>query len=62
MELGDKKTVKLEFEGSNGILYTGKVVYIHPQHRFYTVEVPGKAPLCMPIRESYHFQHRRGED
>lgn len=61
MELGDKITVRLEFEGSNGAPVTGKVVYIHPLYRFYTVEVPGKAPYWMPLRESFHFQYRRGE-
>ena len=61
MKLGDKITVKLEFEGSNGAPVTGKVVYIHPLHRFYTVEVPGKPPLNIPIRESFHFTYRRGD-
>lgn len=62
MKLGDKKTVKLQFEGNNGLPQTGKVVYIHPLHRFYTVEIPGKPPLNMPIRESFQFEYRRGED
>ena len=62
MKLGDKKTVKLEFEGSNSALHTGKIVYIHPLHRFYTVEVPGQPPLGIPIRESFLFEHRRGEE
>lgn len=62
MKIGDKITVKLEFEGSNGLPVTGTIVYIHPLHRYYTVEIPGEAPLWMPIRESFHFEHRRGED
>lgn len=62
MERGDKKTIKLEFEGSNGAPVAGKIVYIHPLHRFYTVEIPGKPPLNMPIRESFHFAHRRGDN
>ena len=62
MKLGDKITVKLEFEGSHNAPVTGKVVRIHPLRRFYTVEIPGKPPLNTPIRESFHFQHRRGEE
>lgn len=62
MKLGDKKTVKLEFEGSNGVPVTGRIVYIHPLHRFYTVEIPGKFPLRMPIRESFLFADRQEEE
>lgn len=62
MKLGDKKTVKLEFEGSNGVPVTGRIVYIHPLHRFYTVEIPGKFPLGMPIRESFLFADRQEEE
>lgn len=36
-----------------------RVVYIHPQHRFYTVEFT--FPLTGErFRESYYFENRRG--
>lgn len=36
-----------------------RVVYIHPQHRFYTVEFA--FPLTRErFRESYYFEDRRG--
>lgn len=62
MELGDKVTARPEFEGSRSEKITGTIVYIHPQHRFYTLEFPGSPPQNRHFRECFHFRHRRGEN
>lgn len=44
---------------SDGQAFTGTVVYIHPQRRFYTVEFD--MPRGRKCRESYYFPDRAGE-
>lgn len=59
MELGDKKTELVHFGDQKPKSMTGRVVYIHPQRRFYVVafDVGGHE-----IRESYYFPARRGDE
>ena len=58
MKIGDTVSVKLTgMEDKRSI--AGKVVYIHPQRRYYTVECLVGIRFKSPIRESFHFEHRR---
>lgn len=56
MEIGDLKTEHVHFGDVKPRKMTGRVVWIHPQRRFYVVafDVGGRE-----IRESYYFPNRR---
>ena len=57
VKLGDKICKKIcidaTYASENGRSYTGKVVYIHPEHRFYRLrfEIGGRV-----LHECYFFQ------
>lgn len=60
MQIGDvvsiKKTALNPDDLSSGkMLCKARVIYIHPKHRFYTVQFDNG------IRESYHFVRRVGD-
>lgn len=38
MVIGDRRTEKLCFGDCEGRLFSGRVVWIHPERRFYVVE------------------------
>lgn len=57
MEVGDTKTEAVCMDGEKPVMLTGKVVYIHPQRRFYVVEFPFEKGS---FRESFYFPNRRG--
>ena len=59
MKLGDKKTIQPMVDGVLGTQVTGRVVYIHPKRRYYMVEYTGANGS--PLRESFAFEHRRGD-
>ena len=59
MKLGDTVSVKLSCADSKKPV-SGKVVYIHPLHRYYTVECTIGLRCKAPVRESFPFEHRRG--
>ena len=40
--------------------YPGRIVYIHPQRRFYTIEF--EMPKGERCRESYYFKNRSGPE
>lgn len=40
--------------------YPGRIVYIHPQRRFYTVEF--ELPKNYHFRESFYFPNRSGPE
>ncbi|MBQ2997278.1 MAG: hypothetical protein IJE22_08635 [Oscillibacter sp.] len=61
MRIGDTVSVKLSCSDSKRPV-PGKVVYIHPQRRYYTVECLVGIRWKSPIRESSPYPHRRGED
>lgn len=52
MKLGDMVTVRLVIDGMEPRTVTAPVVYIHPQGRFYQVEITGPAPNCFKFRET----------
>ena len=59
MEIGDGKTEPVSFGDVHGKPMSGRVVYIHPQRRFYTVEFevgPYK------FREDFYFPSRGGNE
>lgn len=58
MEAGDKVTEELFFGDEHGRTYTGTVVWIHPEGRFYVVEF---AFGLRKFRESFYFPERRGD-
>lgn len=59
MEIGDRKTETVNFGECHGKTMTGRVVYIHPQRRFYTVEFEmGRHKF----REDFYFPSRRTEN
>ncbi len=55
MNIGEKKTEVFHFGDVKGITKTGRVVWIHPERRFYVVEfdIEGRR-----VRESYFFPGR----
>lgn len=58
MQIGDKLPVTPIIEGVKSKQMEGTVIFIHPQRRYFTVEIVGKNG--MTFRESYPFQYRRG--
>lgn len=52
MKLGDMVPVRLKIEGMEPRRVTAPVVYIHPQGRFYQVEITGPAPNRFKFRET----------
>lgn len=61
MKLGDKVTVRLAVEGMEPRSVTVPVVYIHPQGRFYQVEITGPAPNCFKFRETVFSRGNQNE-
>lgn len=57
MKLGDMVTVRLAIDGMEPRTVTAPVVYIHPQGRFYQVEITGPAPNCFKFRETFLGNH-----
>lgn len=62
MKIGDKVRRKIEYGaqyGGNLPPEEGVVVYIHPEHRFYTVEFAfQKGDIVRKFRESYPMKNR----
>lgn len=52
IRLGDVRKEKPITFGGDGVTYEGRVVYIHPRNRYYTVEFQ-VVPLCRRM-VSYH--------
>lgn len=61
MKIGDKVRVSPYIGSGPNSTVEATVVYIHPKRRYYTVEYKVH-PDGPPLRESFAFQHRRGED
>ena len=61
MKLGDKVTVRLKIDGMEPRTVTAPVVYIHPQGRFYQVEITGPAPNCHKFRETVFSRNDQNE-
>ena len=61
MKLGDMVTVRLAIEGMEPRTVTAPVVYIHPQGRFYQVEITGPAPNCHKFRETVFSRNDQNE-
>ena len=55
MNIGDKKPEVFHFGDVKGITKTGRVVWIHPERRFYVVEFKIENHR---VRESYFFPGR----
>lgn len=62
MKIGDKVIVKPAYDGCNGQPVEAKVVYIHPERRYYIAEFIGPAPNFLRFRETFPYQYRRGND
>jgi len=60
MKVGDRIEVVSRFDGADGCPVMATVTYIHPQRRYYEVEIDGQAPYYRKYRESFQFQYRRG--
>ena len=59
MKIGKRSTEVLCFGDECGRTYTGTVVYVHPEGRYYTVEfIFGRRRF----RESFLSPERRGEE
>lgn len=58
MEIGDRKSALIHFGDGKPRRMTGKVVYIHPERRFYVLEF--SLGPCR-LRESYYFPFRGGD-
>lgn len=52
MQIGDKVSCQIDFGKCDPVTKTGRVVYLHPQHRFYIAEFEGLGGLW---RESFFF-------
>ena len=61
MKLGDKVTVRLKIDGMEPRTVTAPVVYIHPQSRYYQVEITGPAPHRFKFRETIFFRGDKNE-
>ena len=61
MKPGDMVTVRLTIEGMEPRTVTAPVVYIHPQGRFYQVEITGPAPNRFKFRETIFFRGDKNE-
>ena len=61
MKLGDMATVRLAIEGMEPRTVTAPVVYIHPQGRFYQVEITGPAPNRFKFRETIFSRGDKNE-
>ncbi len=61
MKLGDMVTVRLAIEGMEPRSVTAPVVYIHPQGRFYQVEITGPAPSRFKFRETVFSRRDKNE-
>ena len=61
MKLGDMVTVRLAIEGMEPRSVTAPVVYIHPQGRFYQVEITGPAPHRLKFRETVFARNDQNE-
>lgn len=57
MKLGDMVTVRLVIDGMEPRTVTAPVVYIHPQGRFYQVEITGPEPNRFKFRETFLGNH-----
>lgn len=57
MKTGDRKTETLHFGDCDGRTFTGTVVWIHPQRRFYVVEFRFGGRT---FREAFYFPGRGG--
>ena len=60
MKIGDEITITPAFDGCNGKPVKARVVYIHPERRYYIAEFSGPAPNYHKVRETFPFQYRRG--
>ena len=49
-------TVRLKIDGMEPRTVTAPVVYIHPQGRYYQVEITGPAPNRFKFRETVFFR------
>lgn len=61
MKLGDMVTVRLAIDGMEPRTVTAPVVYIHPQGRFYQVEITGPAPNRFKSRETVFSRGNQNE-
>lgn len=61
MKPGDMVSVRLTIEGMEPRTVTAPVVYIHPQGRFYQVEITGPAPNRFKFRETIFFRGDKNE-
>lgn len=61
MKLGDMVPVRLAIEGMEPRSVTAPVVYIHPQGRFYQVEITGPAPHHLKFRETVFARRDKNE-
>ena len=61
MKPGDMVTVRLAIEDMEPRTVTAPVVYIHPQGRFYQVEITGPAPHRFKFRETIFFRGDKNE-
>ena len=61
MKLGDMVPVRLKIEGIEPRTVTAPVVYIHPQSRYYQVEITGPAPHRFKFRETIFFRGDKNE-
>ena len=61
MKPGDMVTVRLTIEGMEPRTVTAPVVYIHPQGRFYQVEITGPAPHRFKFRETVFSRGNQNE-
>ena len=61
MKLGDMVTVRLVIDGMEPRTVTAPVVYIHPQGRFYQVEITGPAPNRFKFRETVFSRNNQNE-
>lgn len=61
MKIGDLVTVRLAIEGMEPRTVTAPVVYIHPQGRFYEVEITGPAPNRFKFRETVFARNNQNE-
>lgn len=59
MKIGDRRTEEYTFGEMHGITKTGRVVWIHPERRFYVVEFEFERGK---VRESYFFPGRGGNE
>jgi len=59
VKVGDRKTETLHFGEGNSRTYTGRVVYVHPERRFYIVEFGFEKGS---FRETFYPEERRAHN